>query len=148
MKKRIFLLLLLFTPLIPLVLIAQNTLSFSYTGAVQTFTVPGCVDIIHVKAWGAGGSGGGADSYGGAAGGAGGYIISDIPVTAGQVLSVIVGGGAGPGTGCVACSGGGPAGWGGGLIGGGSGGNAGCSPCSGGGGGGGGGLLFTMVLHL
>ena len=117
---------------------AQIIQSYTYTGAVQTFIVPGCVDTIHVKAWGAGGSGGGADSYGGAVGGAGAYVKSDIAVTAGQVLTIIVGGGAGPGTGCVACSGGGSAGWGGGLVAGGRGGNAGCSPCSGGGGGGGG----------
>jgi gliding motility-associated-like protein len=121
---------------------AQTILPFTYTGSAQTFTIPCGVDTIHVKAWGAGGSGGGADSYGGAVGGAGAFVESDILVTPGQVLTVIVGGGAGPGTGCVACSGGGPSGWGNGVVDGGRGGNAGCSPCSGGGGGGGGGAAI------
>ncbi len=117
---------------------AQDTLSFSYTGAVQTFVVPGCVDTIHVKAWGAGGSGGGGDSYPGAVGGGGAYVKSSIAVTAGQIITVIVGGGAGPGGQCAGCAPGGSTGWGNGVVNGGSGGNAGCSGCSGGGGGGGG----------
>lgn len=121
---------------------SQTSLPFPYTGSPQTYTVPCGVDTIHVKAWGAGGSGGGADSYGGAVGGAGAFIESDILVTPGQILTMIIGGGAGPGTGCVACSGGGSAGMGGGVVDGGRGGNAGCSPCSGGGGGGGGGAAI------
>lgn len=121
---------------------SQTVLKFPYTGSPQTYTVPCGVDTIHVKAWGAGGSGGGADSYGGAVGGAGAFIESYIVVTPGQTLTMIVAGGAGPGSGCVACSGGGSAGMGGGLVDGGRGGNAGCSPCSGGGGGGGGGAAI------
>ncbi|HEY4799367.1 MAG TPA: hypothetical protein VII99_09860, partial [Bacteroidia bacterium] len=78
-------------------LFAQGPAVFSFTGGVQTFTVPCGVTSIHVKAWGGGGSGGGTDSYVGAAGGGGGFVQSDIAVTPGQVLSVIVGGGAGPG---------------------------------------------------
>ncbi len=119
---------------------AQTNLNpFSYTGAVQTFTVPACVNTIHVKAWGGGASGGGSDNYNGAAGGGGAFIQTDIAVVPGQVLTIIVGGGGGAGRGCVTGTGGGPAGWGNGLIAGADGGNAGGSGCSGGGGGGGGG---------
>lgn len=117
---------------------SQVVKSFSYTGAVQTFTVPFCVDTIHVKAWAAGGSGGGNDSYQGAVGGGGAYVKSDIAVTAGQILTIIVGGGAGPGGQCAGNAPGGTGGWGNGVVGGGTGGNAGGSGCSGGGGGGGG----------
>ncbi|MES2397091.1 MAG: PKD domain-containing protein [Bacteroidota bacterium] len=123
----------------PFISNSQTVLPFPYTGSPQTYTVPCGVDTIHVKAWGAGGSGGGADSYGGAVGGAGAFVESYIVVTPGQTLTMIIAGGAGPGSGCVACSGGGSAGMGGGVVDGGRGGNAGCSPCSGGGGGGGGG---------
>lgn len=117
---------------------SQVVKSFTYTGAVQTFTVPFCVDTIHVKAWAAGGSGGGNDSFQGAVGGGGAYVKSDIPVTAGQILTIIVGGGAGPGGQCAGNAPGGTGGWGNGALGGGAGGNAGGSGCSGGGGGGGG----------
>lgn len=125
--------------------LAQTTLTFSYTGTPQTFTVPPCVYSIHVKAWGAGGSGGGADSYGGAVGGAGASIESDIPVVPGQILTIIVGGGAGPGGsggGCCA----GIAGWGNGVFDGGNGGVTGGSGGSGGGGGGGGGTGLSNGL--
>ena len=117
---------------------SQVTQSFSYTGSVQTFTVPACVDTLHIKAWGAGGSGGGGDSYPGAVGGGGAFVKSDIAVTAGQIITIIVGGGAGPGGQCSGCAPGGSTGWGNGVVAGGQGGNAGCSGCSGGGGGGGG----------
>src|ERR1035438_9988776 len=77
--------------------IAQpGSTTFVYTGAIQTFTVP-CTDTITVKAWGGGGSGGGADSFGGAVGGAGACVVSTFVVSPGQVLTLIVGGGAGPG---------------------------------------------------
>jgi len=118
---------------------SQDTSAFFYTGSVQTFTVPNCVYTIRVKTWGAGGSGGGADSYGGAVGGAGAFVESDFAVTPGQILTVIVGGGAGPGANGASGYGGGSPGWGNGLIGGAYGGNAGGSGSSGGGGGGGGG---------
>lgn len=116
-----------------------TTRTFSYTGGVQSFTVPCGVDTIHIKGWGAGGSGGGSDSYPGAVGGAGAFVESIIPVTPGQVITLIVGGGASPGTNCTGGAPGGSGGWGNGLFNGGNGGNAGSSGCSGGGGGGGGG---------
>jgi gliding motility-associated-like protein len=118
---------------------AQTTVPFNYTGGTQTFTVPCGVHLIHVKAWGGGGSGGGADDFGGAVGGAGAFVESDFAVNPGQVITLVVGGGAGPGANCTAGTGGGPSGWGNGVFDGGSGGNAGGSGCSGGGGGGGGG---------
>jgi hypothetical protein len=66
---------------------------FQYTGANQTWTVPGGVTHIFVKMWGAGGGGG---SYGGwrqgSTGGAGGYSEAIVPVTPGQVLTIRVGG--------------------------------------------------------
>ncbi|HVA98882.1 MAG TPA: PKD domain-containing protein, partial [Bacteroidia bacterium] len=118
---------------------AQVTVQYTYTGSVQSFTVPTCVTSIIVKAWGAGGSGGGTDNFPGAVGGAGAFVQSTFAVTAGQTFTIVVGGGAGPGQGCLSCAPGGTSGWGNGVIDGGTGGNAGCSGCSGGGGGGGGG---------
>ena len=117
---------------------AQTSVPFSYTGAVQTFTVPCGTYLLHIKAWGGGGSGGGSDSYIGAPGGGGGCVLTDVAVTPGQVLTIIVGGGGGPGGNCAGSAPGGTGGWGNGTIGGGRGGNAGASGCSGGGGAGGG----------
>ncbi len=121
---------------------AQDTTKYLYIGSVQTFTVPNCVYNIRMKAWGAGGSGGGADSYGGAVGGAGAFVESDFAVVPGQILTVIVGGGAGPGANGASGYGGGPSGWGNGIFDGGTGGIAGGSGSSGGGGGGGGGTAL------
>ncbi|MGB3947817.1 MAG: PKD domain-containing protein [Bacteroidia bacterium] len=130
-----FFLLLFYIPLT----FSQTSVPFSYTGGVQTFIVPCGVTSLNVKAWGAGGSGGGADSYGGAVGGAGAFVETTIPVTAGETLTLIVGGGAGPGGNCAGNAPGGSEGWGNSIFDGGKGGNAGGSGCSGGGGGGGGG---------
>ena len=116
---------------------AQNIVNFSYTGAVQTFTVPCGVTSLNVKAWGAGGSGGGQDTYAGAIGGGGAYISTTITVTPGQVFNIIVGGGALGGTNCASSAPGGAGGWGNNIIAGARGGNAGSTGCSGGGGGGG-----------
>ncbi|MGZ4078819.1 MAG: PKD domain-containing protein, partial [Bacteroidia bacterium] len=120
-------------------LFAQTTtLSFPYTGTVQTFTVPPCVYSIHVKAWGAGGGAGGTDSYVGAEGGGGGYVESDLAVVPGQVLTMIVGSGGSAGGPCASSAPGGVGGWGNGISDGGRGGIAGSLGCSGGGGAGGG----------
>ena len=62
----------------------------SYTGANQTFVVPGGVTTLTFKAWGAGGGSGGEAS---AIGGGGGFVQEDISVTAGETLNVKVGGG-------------------------------------------------------
>ena len=95
---------------------AQET-TFSYTGAVQTYTVPVGVTSIQLETWGAqGGSTTGLDGLP-ATGGLGGYAIGNLDVTPGQVLNVYVGGAGVPagaggynggGTGATyGCSGGG-----------------------------------------
>ncbi|NOQ73164.1 MAG: T9SS type B sorting domain-containing protein [Crocinitomix sp.] len=74
--------------------IAQ-TETFTYTGAVQTYTVPAGVTLIEIEAWGA--QGGSAftiyDEF--APGGLGGYAKGDLVVIPGQILNVYVGGGGG-----------------------------------------------------
>jgi hypothetical protein len=65
---------------------------FSYTGGVQTFTVPsGCSGTYKLEVWGAHGSGnsGGDGNY---SGGAGGYSVGNVSLSAGDVLKVVVGG--------------------------------------------------------
>lgn len=63
--------------------------AFTYTGSDQDITVPPCATKALVKAWGAGGS---AQSYLPThGGGAGGYTEASIPVTPGDLLTVIVG---------------------------------------------------------
>ncbi len=66
--------------------------SFSYSGNTQYYTVPAGVTSITVDANGAGG---GAQPGNGGQAGAGGKMVATIPVTPGQVLSVIVGGAGG-----------------------------------------------------
>ncbi|MFS8130858.1 MAG: beta strand repeat-containing protein [Candidatus Dojkabacteria bacterium] len=71
-----------------------STMTFSFSGGDQTYTVPEGVTSIKVKVWGAGGAGGKVGGWGyGAPGGGGGYTTSDITVTPGQTLTVMVGGG-------------------------------------------------------
>jgi len=65
--------------------------TFSYTGGMQTFTVPGS-GTYHIVA--AGAQGGDATAQGGAAAGLGAEIAGDFTLTAGQVLNVAVGQGA------------------------------------------------------
>lgn len=65
----------------------QNTITFNYTGAVQTWTVPACVTAIQVDARGAQG-GNGQNS---ATGGNGGRVEATMTVTPGQVLNIFVG---------------------------------------------------------
>jgi hypothetical protein len=67
--------------------------TFSFSGSVQTFTVPSCVTQITVEAWGA--EGGASTSQNGSGlrpGGRGAYIRGTFPVTGGQQISVQVGG--------------------------------------------------------
>jgi gliding motility-associated-like protein len=64
---------------------------YQYTGAVQQWTVPSGVDTIRVKMWGA--AGGGGPDLTNNAGGGGGYTEAVIPVNAGQVIEIYVGGG-------------------------------------------------------
>ncbi|TNF30989.1 MAG: hypothetical protein EP329_12940, partial [Deltaproteobacteria bacterium] len=60
---------------------------FAHTGAAQQFVVPAGVSEIMVKAWGAGGGGGSASP-----GAAGGYAEATLSVSAGETLTIVVGG--------------------------------------------------------
>ena len=74
------------------IVFAQDVTTFTYTGAVQTYTVPAGVTAIQIECWGAqGGTGTGFDGVEGT-GGLGGYSIGELAVTPGQVLEVYVGG--------------------------------------------------------
>jgi hypothetical protein len=97
----------------------NTSTTYSFTGAVQTFTVPAGVDTITLEAWGAQGN----SNPLGIIGGLGGYATGQILVNAGDVLSIYVGGG---GTNSTT----------GGYNGGGAGGNGGCTTAFAGGGGG------------
>lgn len=69
-----------------------QTETFSYTGAVQTYTVPDGVTLVEIETWGAqGGSSVGLDGEP-ATGGLGGYSIGKLFVIPGQILNVYVGG--------------------------------------------------------
>ena len=72
----------IFIFIIPAVVFGQTT--FSYTGAMQTYTVPAGVTSIQIEAFGAQG--------GGVFGGNGGQAIAEVPVTPGATLEVYVGG--------------------------------------------------------
>jgi hypothetical protein len=61
-----------------------STITFNFTGAVQTWTVPPCVFTINVIVAGAKG--------GGANGGSGARISAPINVTPGQILNIYCGG--------------------------------------------------------
>lgn len=62
------------------------TFTYSYTGTMQSWTVPAGVYSVNIKTWGAQGY------PGSAAGGLGGYATGDLAVTPGQVLYIFVGG--------------------------------------------------------
>jgi hypothetical protein len=66
-----------------------DSVQFTFTGVVQTFTVPDGVTSVRIKAWGAkGGYGYPANNQGGN----GGFATGLLSVTPGQVLHVYVGG--------------------------------------------------------
>ena len=69
-------------------LYAQTT-TFNYTGAVQTYTVPSCVNTITVNIKGAEG---GTSNSSLAISGKGGRLQAILPVTSGEVLNIYVGG--------------------------------------------------------
>src|SRR5690554_4871233 len=84
-------------PIIALALLSSDALfsqnvTYNYSGASQTFTVPEGVTSIVVEAWGAGGGGGGGTTNSSAGGGGGGaYTKYTLPVLGGQVYSINVG---------------------------------------------------------
>jgi len=61
---------------------------FAYTGSVQAFVVPDCVDSVTIETWGAQGGHYGSSSFGGK----GGYAKGDLTGAAGKTLHVYVGG--------------------------------------------------------
>lgn len=65
---------------------SAGSVTFDYSGAVQTFTVPAGLTNVSVAAYGA--AGGGSIT----AGGTGGLVTATIAVTPGEVLSIYVGG--------------------------------------------------------
>jgi uncharacterized repeat protein (TIGR01451 family) len=126
-------------------LASAQTTTYTYTGAVQSYTVPAGAAGVVIQAAGGGGGGGGSDEDGpGASGGSGATVTGSYTIAAGTPLSIYVGGGGGggftshDGHTCTSSAGtaGGSSGAGG--FAGGAGGQAGCSGWSGGGGGGGG----------
>ncbi|MEZ4873970.1 MAG: HYR domain-containing protein [Flavobacteriaceae bacterium] len=66
--------------------------TFTYTGNMQTFTVPIGVTSINIEAWGASGQGVTVEVYNPSTGGLGGYAQGELTVTPGQVLNLFVGG--------------------------------------------------------
>lgn len=64
-----------------------QSVTFNYTGGVQSFTVPSCVNYIDVDASGAQGFANGSTSFG-----RGGRVQARLTVTPGEVLSIYVGG--------------------------------------------------------
>jgi hypothetical protein len=123
---------------------------FSYTGSVQTYTVPLGVGSVTMQLAGSGGGGGGADQGGaGGAGGNGATVSGTLLVPPGSVLYIYVGGGGQPGFAsnfghtCTSSAGAGGVAAGTAGLTGGAGGQAGCSGWSGGGGGGGAATVVT-----
>ena len=62
--------------------------SFTYTGADQSFTVPSGVTSLTIKVWGAGGTGPANESGNG---GSGGFSQGTLAVSSGNVLKIVVG---------------------------------------------------------
>jgi hypothetical protein len=77
--------------------VQTRRLTFDYTGANQSFTIPDTVSALAIKMWGAGGGGAAAGTTTcnsiGSVGGAGAYAAGDLIVTPGQIVTLVVGGG-------------------------------------------------------
>jgi len=69
----------------------KTKLSYIFTGADQSWTVPAGITYVYVKLWGSGGGGGhyGGWSFG-SFGGGGGHTRGIVPVTPGEVLTIRV----------------------------------------------------------
>lgn len=70
---------------VPLLIGAQTT--YTFTGSMETYTVPAGVTEIKIDAYGAQGANNGTSN-----GGNGGYISGILPVTPGETLNIFVGG--------------------------------------------------------
>jgi hypothetical protein len=73
----------------PLAAQSGNTVTFNFTGGVQSFVVPAGVTVLNVDVQGAGGGG---PSPGPTPGGNGGRVQAALPVTPGETLTIMVGG--------------------------------------------------------
>ncbi len=71
---------------------AQTIETFTFTGSMQTFTVPPCVSQVTIAAHGAKGSNGNASTSPAGIGGNGAVVIGTYPVLGGDVLNIFVGG--------------------------------------------------------
>jgi hypothetical protein len=115
---------------------AHATLTFTFTGDFQSWTVPAGVTQVQIETWGAGGGAGdmevGTPNTIGGSGGGGAYNVRVVGVTPGESLTIIVGGGGGGGVGSI----GGHGGYGGGIENGEAGGQSFGFAAAGGGGGG------------
>ncbi len=79
---------------------AQTTVTFNYTGGMQTFTVPAGVVSVDIECNGAqGGSGAVGGNSNGGAGGNGSKATGTLAVVPGQILNIFVGGAGGTPTG-------------------------------------------------
>lgn len=71
---------------------AQVVETFTFTGSMQTFTVPACVSQVTITAHGAQGSNGYASTSPAGIGGLGAIVTGTYPVSSGDVLNIFVGG--------------------------------------------------------
>lgn len=69
-----------------------QTQTFTFTGSVQTFTVPTCVSEVTIVCHGASGSNGNASNSPAGIGGTGAIVTGTYAVSGGDVLSIYVGG--------------------------------------------------------
>jgi hypothetical protein len=70
----------------------KTRVTFSYTGANQSLSIPASTSWVFVKLWGGGGGAGRAGGWSyGADGGGGGHTRGLFPVTAGSTLTIVVG---------------------------------------------------------
>ncbi|MBK6858730.1 MAG: T9SS type A sorting domain-containing protein [Saprospiraceae bacterium] len=116
-KVHIFMCLILFQFLFVPLIQSQTTVTFNYTGAPQSWTVPAGITSITIKAYGAQGQNSACAGNFGGYGLNGGYATGDLVVTPGQVLNIYVGGQSGynggglayccPAAGCKGGNGGG-----------------------------------------
>lgn len=88
-----------FLLLVSHVAVFSQSITFNYTGSIQTFTVPACVDSITIDARGAQG--------GSALGGLGARMVGTFTVTPAEQLNILVGGQGDPSIGQGAGGGGG-----------------------------------------